>query len=96
VKFLAAPSVLRLDATAAAPLARTIMVSSPNGTPFTVDSVAVPDSRMSVKIEPAGINRSRIVISNITPDRSLDGKPLRIRLGGLEPRILEVPLAISR
>jgi hypothetical protein len=96
VEFLTSPSVLRLDATSAAPLKRTIIITSPNGTPFTVDSVDVPDPRMTVTIEPAGKNRSRIVLSNITPDRSLDGTPLRIRLGGMEPKILEVPIAISR
>jgi hypothetical protein len=96
VEFLAAPSVLRLDATAAAPLSRTIMVTSPNGNAFTIDSVDVPDPRITVKTEAVGKNRSRIVVANITPDPSLDAKPLRIHIGGPEPRILEVPLAISR
>jgi hypothetical protein len=96
VEFLAAPSVLRLDSTAAAPLSRTIMVRSPNSTAFTVEAVEVPDQRMAVKIEAPGNKMTRIIISNITPDRSLDGKTLRIRLGGVEPRILEVPIAISR
>jgi len=96
VEFLASPSVLRLDTTATAPISRTILVSSPDGTAFTVDSVETPDPRMAVKIQDAGKNRSRVVVSNIFPDRSLDGKTLRIRLGGVEPKILDVPIAISR
>ncbi len=96
VEFLTAPSVLRLDATAAAPLQRTIMVTSPKGISFTVDSVDLPDPRMTVKIEAAGKNRSRIVLANITPDRALNGKPLRIHLGGPDPKILEVPIAVAR
>jgi len=96
VEFLVAPSVLRLDTNSAPPLSRTLMVRSPHGTAFSVDSVELPDPRMSVKIEPAGKSTSRIIVSNITPHRSLDGKLLRIHLGGTAPRILEVPVAIPR
>ena len=96
VEFLVAPSVLRLDATSKPPLSRTLMVRSPMGTPFSVDSVDVPDPKITVKIEPAGENMRRIILSNITPDRALNGKLFRIHVGGVAPRVLDVPLAIAR
>jgi hypothetical protein len=96
VEFLVAPSVLRLDATSKPPLSRTLMVRSPMGTPFSVDSVDVPDPKITVKIEPAGENMRRIILSNITPDRALNGKLFRIHVGGVSPRVLDVPLAIAR
>jgi hypothetical protein len=96
VEFLIAPSVLRLDAKAASPLARTILVRSPNGKPFTVEAVEMPDPKMTSKIEPVSANTVRIVLGNITPEKSLDGKSLKVKIGGTDPKILTVPILVPR
>ncbi len=94
--LIAAPSVLRLDSTAAAPLSRTIIVRSPGGIEFTVDSVEVPVDSMTARIERMNATSTRIVVGNIHPARELDGKKLILRMGGAKPRTLEIPLAVQR
>lgn len=94
--LIAAPSLLRLDSTAAAPLSRTIIVRSPGGIEFTVDSVEVPVDSMTVRIERINETTTRIVVGNIHPVRELDGKKLILRVGGAKPRTLEIPLAVPR
>jgi hypothetical protein len=94
--LIAAPSVLRLDTKAAAPLSRTIIVRSPGGINFQVDSVELPEEMMTSKIEAMGETSSRIVIGNIQPKRELDGKKLILRIGGSKPRVLEIPIVVTR
>ena len=95
-ELIAAPSVLRLDTKAAAPLSRTIIVRSPGGINFQVDSVELPEEMMTSKIEAMGETSSRIVIGNIQPKRELDGKKLILRIGGSKPRVLEIPIFVTR
>ena len=94
--LIAAPSVLRLDSTAAAPLSRTILIRSPGGIDFTVDSVEVPVDSMTTRIERMNATSSRVVVGNIHPARDLDGKKLILRIGGAKSRVLEIPLAVPR
>lgn len=94
--LIAAPSVLRLDSTAASPLSRTIIVRSPGGIEFIVDSVEVPVDSMTARIERMNATSTRIVVGNIHPARELDGKKLILRMGGAKPRTLEIPLAVQR
>lgn len=96
VEFVVAPSVLRLDTKSPAPVARTINLRSPAGTAFRVESVETPDPRMKVRIESSGPTASRIFVENITPEKALDGKILKIRIAALEAKILEVPILVPR
>ncbi len=94
--LIVAPSVLRLDSTAAAPLSRTIIIRSPGGIDFTIDSVEVPVESMTTRIERMNATSSRVVVGNIHPTRDLDGKKLVLRIGGAKSRTLEIPLAVPR
>jgi hypothetical protein len=51
---------------------------------------------MTSKIEAMGETSSRIVIGNIQPKRELDGKKLILRIGGSKPRVLEIPIVVTR
>jgi hypothetical protein len=95
-ELIAAPSVLRLDTKAAAPLSRTIIVRSPGGINFQVDSVELPEEMMTSKIVVMSETSSRVVIGNIQPKRELDGKKLILRIGGSKPRVLEIPIVVTR
>ena len=95
-EFIAAPSILRLDTKAAAPLSRTIILRSPAGNDFTVDSVEVPVETMTTRIERMDATSTRVVIGNIQPVSGLDGKKLVFRIGGAKPRAIEVPIAVPR
>lgn len=96
VDFVLAPSVLRLDSRAAAPVTRTINLRSPGGVAFQVEGVETPDSTIRARIEAKGPAAARIILENITPEKALDGKVLKIRIGGSEPKILEVPFVVAR
>jgi hypothetical protein len=96
VEFVVAPSVLRLDSRNAAPVSRTINLRSPSGLAFQVEGVETPDSRITARIESNGSAAARIVLENIMPEKPLDGKVLKIRIGGSEPKILEVPFVVAR
>lgn len=94
--LIAAPSIVRLDTKAAAPLSRTVILRSPAGSEFTVDAVDVPVETMTTRIERMNATSSRVVIGNIQPTRELDGKKLVFRIGGAKPRTLDVPIAVPR
>jgi hypothetical protein len=94
--LIVAPSVLRLDSTSAAPLSRTIIIRSPGGIDFTIDSVEVPVDSMTTRIERMNATSSRVVVGNIHPARDLDGKKLILRIGGDKSRTLEIPVAVPR
>ncbi len=94
--LIAAPSMVRLDTKAAAPLSRTVILRSPAGSEFTVDAVDVPVETMTTRIEQMDATSTRVVIGNIQPSRELDGKKLLFRIGGAKPRTLEVPIAVPR
>lgn len=96
IDLIAAPSVLRLDSEAAAPLSRTIILRSPAGNSFSVDSVEVPVETMTTRIERMDATSTRVVIGNIQPTRELDGKKLVFRIGGEKPRTIEVPVGVPR
>lgn len=96
VEFVIAPSVLRLDSKRAGPHVRTINLRSPGGVAFHVEGVETPDPRITARIESNGPAAVRIVLENITPEKPLDGKVLKIRIGGSEPKILEVPFVVAR
>jgi hypothetical protein len=96
VEFVVAPSVLRLDSKRVGPLVRTINLRSPGGVAFHVEGVETPDPRITARIESNGPAAARIVLENITPEKPLDGKVLKIRIGGSEPKILEVPFVVAR
>jgi len=95
-EFIAAPSILRLDTKAAAPLSRTIILRSPAGNDFTVESVEVPVETMTTRIERMDATSTRVVVGNIHPARELDGKKLVFRISGAKPRTIEVPVAVPR
>ncbi len=95
-ELIAAPSILRLDTKAAAPLSRTIILRSPAGNDFTVGSVEVPVETMTTRIERMDATSTRVVIGNIHPARELDGKKLVFRISGAKPRTIEVPVAVPR
>jgi hypothetical protein len=96
VEFVLAPSVVRLDSKAAGPVARTLILRSPGGVAFRVEGVETPDSRMTARVESSGSAAARIVLENIPTEKTLDGKVLKIRIGGSEPKILEVPFVVAR
>jgi hypothetical protein len=85
-----------LDSTSAAPLSRTIIIRSPGGIDFTIDSVEVPVDSMTTRIERMNATSSRVVVGNIHPARDLDGKKLILRIGGDKSRTLEIPVAVPR
>jgi len=94
--LIAAPSVLRLDTKAPSPLSRTIIVRSPVGNDFTVESVELPEAAMTSSIERINGSSTRVVVDNIRPKLQLDGKKLILRIGGSKPRVLEIPVAVQR
>lgn len=94
--LITAPSVLRLDSKAASPMSRTIILRSPAGNAFTVDSVEVPVETMTTRIERMDATSTRVVIGNINPARELDGKKLVFSIGGGKPQTIEVPVSVPR
>lgn len=95
-ELIAAPSALRLDTTAASPLSRTIIVRSPGGMPFHIDSIDLPDELMTSKIEKMSGTSARVVIGNIYPKREFDGRKLILHIGGSKPRKIEIPIIVVR
>lgn len=74
---------------------RTLVVKSGELKDLSIDAVDLPDPSMTVRIEPLGAAAFRIVIGNIRPAAELNGKHVRIRTGGSEPRLLDVPFSIQ-
>ena len=94
--LIAAPSVLRLDTNSAPPVSRTIIVRSPLGIEFTIESVELPEPSMTSRIERINGTSTRVVVDNIRPKLELDGKKMILRIGGSKPRSLEIPVAVQR
>lgn len=94
--LIAAPSVLRLDTKSVPPVSRTIIIRSPVGMEFSVESVDLPEASMTSSIERINGTSTRVVVGNIQPKRELDGRKLILRIGGGKPRSLEIPVAVQR
>ncbi len=95
-EVIAVPSVLKLDAKTTSPVSRTILVRGPSGSPLSIESVEVPASSITSRIQKISTHTSRIVLENIDPSPDLVGKIVRIQTGGVEPRMLEVSFELHK
>lgn len=93
-EVVAVPGVLKLGADLRNPVSRTILIRGPSGTSLSIESVEVPASEITSRVEKIATDTYRIVLENICTSTSLNGKVVRIRTGGLEPRMLEVPFQL--
>lgn len=94
-EVVVAPSKLELPMAQGTTLSRTLIVRSDAARDLTIESVETPVPEMTTQTEPIGAGSFRITVANIRPAPALNGQSIRIRTGGSEPRVLDIPLSVA-
>ncbi len=92
-EVIVAPREIVFDQPADAPVSRFVLLRNADGAPVEIDGVEPPDPSVHVVTQPFGANGLRIQLSNLVPNREMNGRVLRIhsRASG----VIDVPIRVN-
>lgn len=92
-EMMVAPREIIFDRPGDDAVSRFVLVRNADGTPVELDGVESPLPAVQTRTEPFGANSLRIQMSNLVPNRELNGRALRIVPRGGAP--IEVPIRVN-
>ena len=92
-EMMVAPREIVFDRPGADAVSRFVLIRNADGTPVELDGVEAPMPAVQTRTEPFGANSIRVQMSNLVPDRDLNGRVLRIVPRGAPP--IEVPIRVN-
>lgn len=92
-EVVVAPREINFDKPGDSAVSRFVLVRNADGTPVELDGVDAPNSSVQVNTEPFGSNGIRIQMSNLVPNRDINGRVLRIHPRGAD--VIEIPIHVQ-
>jgi hypothetical protein len=92
-EVVVAPREIAFDRPSDEPVSRFVLVRNADGTPVELNGIEPPDPSVHVVTQPFGANGLRVQMSNLVPNREMNGRVLRIhsRFGGT----IDVPIRVN-
>jgi hypothetical protein len=92
-EMVIAPREIAFDRPSDEPVSRFVLVRNADGTPVELNGIEPPAPSVQVITQPFGTNGLRVQMSNLVPNREMNGRVLRIysRFGG----VIDVPIRVN-